>query len=65
MPVWLKNYGPEQVEPIIGDAFKFIKEQGAKKIASVGYCFGAKVCFISYYHIGIICVYDADFLIDD
>lgn len=44
LPSWLKNHQAEQVEPIVGAALKYAKEElGAKKIGAVGYCFGAKV----------------------
>ncbi|BDD55628.1 hypothetical protein MPDQ_000906 [Monascus purpureus] len=43
VPSWLKNHQAEQVEPIVGAALKYAKEElGAKKIGAVGYCFGAK-----------------------
>ncbi|WEW61346.1 hypothetical protein PRK78_006836 [Emydomyces testavorans] len=43
---WLKNHQPQDVDPIVEAAIKFLREQkGVKKIAAVGYCFGAKyVC---------------------
>jgi dienelactone hydrolase len=35
----------DAVDPIVEKAIKYLKEElGAKKIGSVGYCFGAKVC---------------------
>jgi dienelactone hydrolase len=34
---------PAQVDPIVVEAIKALKEQGITKIGAVGYCFGAKV----------------------
>lgn len=49
VPSWLKNHQAEQVEPIVGAALKYAKEElGAKKIGAVGYCFGAKVSTFPY-----------------
>lgn len=46
---WLQKGGPEgkghlpdSVDPIVESTLKYMKEQGAKKIGAVGYCFGGK-----------------------
>jgi dienelactone hydrolase len=46
---WLQKGGPEgkghlpdQVDPIVESTLSYMKEQGAKKIGAVGYCFGGK-----------------------
>lgn len=46
---WLQKGGPEgkghlpdQVDPIVEKTLAYVKEQGAKKIGAVGYCFGGK-----------------------
>lgn len=46
---WLQKGGPEgkghlpdTVDPIIEKTLAYMKEQGAKKIGAVGYCFGGK-----------------------
>ncbi|EEP81206.1 conserved hypothetical protein [Uncinocarpus reesii 1704] len=41
---WLRNHQPESVDPIVEAAIRHLREErGIKKIAAVGYCFGAKV----------------------
>jgi dienelactone hydrolase len=46
---WLQKGGPEgkghlpdSVDPIVEKTLAYMKEQGAKKIGAVGYCFGGK-----------------------
>ncbi|OJD12862.1 hypothetical protein ACJ73_09287 [Blastomyces percursus] len=40
---WLKDYTTEAVDPIAAAAIKYVRETlGIKRVASVGYCFGAK-----------------------
>ena len=40
---WLKNHGTETVDPVIQTVLKELRGPlGAKKIGSIGYCFGAK-----------------------
>jgi dienelactone hydrolase len=49
---WLQKGGPDgkghlppTVDPIVEKTIAYVKEQGAKKIGAVGYCFGGKyVC---------------------
>lgn len=48
---WIMNgangdnpHTPAQVDPIVVEAIKYLKDQGITKIGGVGYCFGAKVC---------------------
>jgi dienelactone hydrolase len=36
---WLAKHPVEKVDPIVGESIKWLKEQGFKKIGSVGYCF--------------------------
>ena len=39
---------PEAVDPIVEAALAFLRrEKGFRKVAAVGYCFGAKVCSLS------------------
>lgn len=45
IPEWIKNYQPDNVDPIVAKTIKYMRETlGVKKIAAVGYCFGARVC---------------------
>ncbi|KAJ5935030.1 Dienelactone hydrolase [Penicillium verhagenii] len=40
---WLKDYQPAQVDPIVAATIKYMRETlGVKRIAAVGYCFGAR-----------------------
>ncbi|KAJ5733865.1 Dienelactone hydrolase [Penicillium malachiteum] len=40
---WLKDYQPPNVDPIVAQTIKYMRETlGVKKIAAVGYCFGAR-----------------------
>ncbi|KAF9774373.1 hypothetical protein IL306_007638 [Fusarium sp. DS 682] len=39
---------PAQIDPIVVEAIKTLKEQGATKIGAVGYCFGAKYVVRNY-----------------
>ncbi|SPJ73933.1 related to hydrolase related to dienelactone hydrolase [Fusarium torulosum] len=39
---------PAQVDPIVVEAIKALKEQGITKIGAVGYCFGAKYVIRNY-----------------
>ncbi|EWZ01372.1 hypothetical protein FOYG_01016 [Fusarium oxysporum NRRL 32931] len=39
---------PAQIDPIIAESIKTLKEQGATKIGAVGYCFGAKYVIRNY-----------------
>ncbi|EER29820.1 hypothetical protein D8B26_007061 [Coccidioides posadasii str. Silveira] len=43
---WVRNFQPKDIDPIVEAAVKYLREEkGYKKIAAVGYCFGAKyVC---------------------
>ncbi|KAN0096835.1 alpha/beta-hydrolase [Hyaloscypha variabilis] len=41
-PGWLAKHTVEVVDPIVEKSLAWLKEQGFKKIGSVGYCFGAK-----------------------
>lgn len=47
---WIMNgangdnpHTPAQIDPIIVESIKYLKDQGLDKIGGVGYCFGAKV----------------------
>lgn len=43
LPGWLKNYQPQQLDPIVDSVIKELKGKlGTKRIGGVGYCFGAK-----------------------
>ncbi|OJJ49165.1 hypothetical protein ASPZODRAFT_59802 [Penicilliopsis zonata CBS 506.65] len=43
LPVWLKDHQPSHVDPVIASTIKYLREeQGIKRIAGAGYCFGAK-----------------------
>ncbi|KAF7591375.1 hypothetical protein BBP40_001601 [Aspergillus hancockii] len=43
LPSWLPNHQPAQVEPVVESTIKYVREElGAKRVAGVGYCFGAK-----------------------
>ncbi|KAI9932732.1 hypothetical protein ASPWEDRAFT_144852 [Aspergillus wentii DTO 134E9] len=43
LPAWLGNHQTSHVDPIVESTLKYVKEElGAKKVAGVGYCFGAK-----------------------
>lgn len=45
IPEWLQGYQPPVVDPIVAKTIKYMRETlGIKKIAAVGYCFGARVC---------------------
>ncbi|KAE8350865.1 dienelactone hydrolase [Aspergillus coremiiformis] len=46
LPAWLSNHLPPHVDPVVESTIKYVREElGAKRIAGVGYCFGAKyVC---------------------
>jgi dienelactone hydrolase len=37
-----KGHLPDSVDPIVEKTLAYMKEQGAKKIGAVGYCFGGK-----------------------
>lgn len=37
-----KGHLPDTVDPIVEKTLAYMKEQGAKKIGAVGYCFGGK-----------------------
>jgi dienelactone hydrolase len=37
----------ETIDPIVVEAIKWLQtEKGVKKLGAVGYCFGAKVCYV-------------------
>lgn len=38
----------EAVDPIVEEGLKYLKEQGFTKIGAVGYCFGAKVSWLTF-----------------
>ncbi|KAJ5088746.1 hypothetical protein N7456_012362 [Penicillium angulare] len=43
IPEWIKGYQPDNVDPIVAKTIKYMRETlGVKKIAAVGYCFGAR-----------------------
>ncbi|KNG83966.1 dienelactone hydrolase family protein [Aspergillus nomiae NRRL 13137] len=46
LPAWLPNHQPSHVDPVVESTVKYVREElGAKRVAAVGYCFGAKyVC---------------------
>lgn len=46
LPAWLPNHQPSHVDPVVESTVKYVREElGAKRVAGVGYCFGAKyVC---------------------
>ncbi|GAB1203183.1 dienelactone hydrolase [Aspergillus pseudonomiae] len=46
LPAWLPNHQPNHVDPVVESTVKYVREElGAKRVAAVGYCFGAKyVC---------------------
>lgn len=47
LPSWIPNHQPAVVDPIVESTLKYVREDlGAKKVASVGYCFGGKVSFL-------------------
>ena len=41
---WLPKHQPANVDPVVEATVKYVRETlGVKKVAAVGYCFGAKV----------------------
>ncbi|KAB8079426.1 dienelactone hydrolase [Aspergillus leporis] len=43
LPAWLSNHQPSHVDPVVESTIKYVREElGAKRVAGVGYCFGAK-----------------------
>ncbi|KAK1147656.1 hypothetical protein N8T08_000998 [Aspergillus melleus] len=46
LPAWIPNHQPAVIDPIVESTLKYVRQDlGAKKVASVGYCFGGKyVC---------------------
>lgn len=45
LPEWLKSHGTESVDPVVDVIIEYLKNTlKVKKLAGVGYCFGAKVC---------------------
>ncbi|WAQ90330.1 hypothetical protein PtA15_12A319 [Puccinia triticina] len=44
---WGKRHGPEQVLPLIESVIKNLTDQGVKRFAATGYCFGGKYVFLS------------------
>ncbi|KAE8150430.1 dienelactone hydrolase [Aspergillus avenaceus] len=46
LPAWLPNHQTSHVDPVVESTIKYVREElGAKRLAGVGYCFGAKyVC---------------------
>ena len=44
-PAWMPKHQPDNIDPIVAASIKYVRETlGVKKVAAVGYCFGAKVC---------------------
>lgn len=49
LPSWLPKHQPANVDPIVEASIKYVRETlGVKSVGAVGYCFGAKVCFLQY-----------------
>lgn len=42
---WLGAHQPDVIDPVVAKTIKYMRETlGVKRIAAVGYCFGARVC---------------------
>ncbi|KAF8677884.1 hypothetical protein AX14_004748 [Amanita brunnescens Koide BX004] len=45
IPAWLARHGEDVTRPIVDNVIDALKEQGVKKFAATGYCFGGRYVF--------------------